>query len=227
MPTEAEQKRCIINVAFGSDYEQKQVRLMDSLADKFDGSLLFYRSESSIGAPPHTENPYAFKVFAFKKAAQEGFLQILWLDANVRVDGSLSPVWDAIEKDGYYFIGPNGIVGEWSSDAALNAFNISREDALKIPEISGCVVGLDLEKRISQKFFEHWKLAMLDGLFKGDWRNDHNQVSLDNRVKGHRHDQTIASLLAHSLEMTNFNSNVLWYESSNIPKPETTVFVKT
>lgn len=219
--------RCIINVAFGSDYEQKQIRLMNSLADKFDGSLLFYRSESVVRAPKHTENSFAFKVFTFDKAVREGFRQILWIDANVRVDGSLAPVWNAIEKDGYYFLKHGQNIGEWSSDLALAAFGVSREDALKMEELASGVVGLDFDNELTQRFFKLWKWSMEKGLFNGAWFNDHNQVSLDNRVKGHRHDQTCASLAAHQFGMTDFHNGVLWYEFGGKPKPETTIFVKT
>jgi hypothetical protein len=219
--------RCIIDVAFGSDYERKQVLLMDSLADKFDGSLLFYRSEAAVSSPMHCENPFAFKIGAFDRAVQEGFRQILWIDANVRVDGSLAPVWDAIAKDGYYFINSGNKIGEWSSDITLAAFGVSREDALLMPELAAYVIGLDFDNELALRFYNRWKWAMNAGLFRGEWLNDHHQVSIDGRVKGHRHDQTCASLAAHQLGITNFHEGVSWYQSGGTPKPESTIFVKT
>jgi len=44
---------------------------------------MLWQNESQIGAPPHNQNPYAFKVYGFRKAEQAGHRFVVWLDASV------------------------------------------------------------------------------------------------------------------------------------------------
>ena len=54
----------IINIST-EKYHIGQERLRVTLVDKFIGDILFWTKESDVDAPLHTENPYAFKVYAF------------------------------------------------------------------------------------------------------------------------------------------------------------------
>jgi hypothetical protein len=122
-----------------------------------------------------------------------------------------------MKENGYILFNNNysQTMGQWSSDEALATNAISREEALLIPEIPCSVLGLDVQDPRAQQFLEQWHQIMSDGVTaKGtkdkirDWEdyqsiawNRNNRISSDIRVKGHRHDQTAAGIVAHRLGM--------------------------
>jgi len=216
--------RCVINVSFGEWYPLGQQRLIRSLiANDFDGDIMAFGNEAEVDAPLHKDNRYAFKPYAFSEAKRQGQTKLLWLDAAIIVIKPLNWVFEQIEKDGCFFIDNGQKLGEWSSDDSLKAFGITREKALTMPEITACVLGLDLSSELGSKFLEDWQSAADAGLFHADWFNDQMQVSFDDRVKGHRHDQTLATLIADKLGMTKRHEGLFHYAKT---KPsESIIFV--
>lgn len=192
----------IINFAKGQWYPRGQARLRRSLSDVgYAGDTWMVGDEADIPSPSHQDSPYAFKPAMFAKARERGYRFVLWCDAAVWACKPIDPVWAWIQSHGHLFF-YNGWIGEWSSDAALESFGVSREEALKLHELMGCCLGLDLAQPKSQEFLARWVEKSLDGkTFPGSWTNAQGQVSADPRVKGHRHDQTAASLIAHQLGM--------------------------
>lgn len=218
--------KLILNVAFGSYSGDQQSLLTSIRAVGEDAPVRLFTSEVEVGAPPHQPtHHYVFKPYAFRKVEGEGARLVLWLDARIRVIRPLTWIWEAIEKQGYFFIDNGANVGSWSSDDCLAYFGISREQALDTPELTGCVIGLDLLNPVASRFLDEWQLAAVNGAFGGDWCNDKHQVSTDDRVKGHRHDQTCASIIAHQLGMTTLTRDVLWYYQQDQKPPETAFFV--
>ena len=195
-------RNTILNFARGSWYPKGQRRLASSLDDTgYTGDRLFLGKEADAGSPPHEGSPYAFKPAMFASAKKKGNKIALWCDASVFAIKSITPVLDYIEEHGHLFFS-NGIVGSWSSDAALASFGVDRDTAMGITEIMGCCMGFNLDHPRSQEFLRVWEEKSLDGkTFPGSWTNDEQQVSRDPRVRGHRHDQTAASLIAWQLGM--------------------------
>jgi len=172
-------KRCVVNLST-EKYWAGQERLAKSITAY---PVLMYRSEAEVGAPPHKENNYAFKPYSFIKAYEAGFRQILWLDASIRAIKDIKPIFDIIDKDGYFFQDSGWPNSRWTNDRALKYFGTNEGEML-----SSGVLGLDLDNPLAYQFFDQWTQAMRDGIFNGDWEN-------------HRHDQCAASLIAHKLGM--------------------------
>ncbi len=80
----------IINFATANGwYLDGQKRLKESVAtfgempDGLDVHFLGFNSETEIGSPSHTENPYAFKVYCFMKALELGYRKIIYCDSSL------------------------------------------------------------------------------------------------------------------------------------------------
>jgi hypothetical protein len=194
---------CIINFAKGHWYPRGQARLIQSLKDTgFDGDLYCWNDEKQIGAPPHEMMPYAFKIAAFNRVADMGYRRILWCDAAVFAIKSIQPVFDHIKQHGHVLFHSGFNCAQWTSDACLNVAHITRDEAEKMPMYMACCMGLDLDNPRSVEFLRRLTQQALDGVsLPGAWRNDQNQVSQDPRCQGHRHDQSIGSLVAAQLGM--------------------------
>ncbi len=196
-------KPCIINFASGG-FNRGQARLKQSLIDVgFGGDFLGWTDEKEIGATTtHKDDPYSFKIFAFEKALEMGYKQILWLDASVWAVKAIDPIFEEIAKHGYYqqYIGQ--ICGVWCNDRSLEYFGVTRDKAMKLKMYSnGGFFGLDFERDIARDFFLRWRITMEEGLFKGSWTNDAKTESQDERCRGHRHDLSCGSLIANQLGM--------------------------
>lgn len=153
---------------------------------------------------------YAFKPYALREAYRMGMRYLLWADASVWALKPIEPIFRKIKEDGHLFF-HNGYavfheghsIGEWCRDSALPKLKLTREESLKMPEITTSFFGLDMGRFDSQIFLEDWLAYAQDGeTFVLEPRtNDKGQCSSDTRVKGHRYDQTAASVLVERLGM--------------------------
>lgn len=156
-------------------------------------------------------SPYAAKIFALEDVRRRG------ADIGVLIDAAFFPIRDVlpliqhIESHGYYLCANGFKVGEWSSDRCIEAMGVSREDAFTIEEASSYCVGLDFRDPRALELLYHWQRSALDPRTipgphsSPDWARPDGRnvgfVSADRRVRGHRHDQTVLSILAHRLGM--------------------------
>ena len=191
---------------------EKSLRLVD-----FGGSVEKWPPGSfPPGCPSHLEVPFAFKPFCFEEARRRGFELILWLDSSCLVVRPLDRVFAQIEQRGYVlFANRDFKVGQWASDEALSRFGLDRDQAMTMPELNAAAIGLNMADPVAATFLERWLDAAKEGTaFRGIkdpfrspddyWDvklNRSNRVSTDPRVRGHRHDQTVAGILAHELGM--------------------------
>jgi hypothetical protein len=211
--------RCVISLGIGKpSYIQSIKRLEESLFRVgFDGDFLYWNDQVPEGCPPHFEAPFAFKTYCFNIAKNLGYTQILWMDSTCIALRSLSPIFEEITKNGYIFFNNNydQSLGQWISDDALDQNNLSRDEAMLVPELPCSVMGLDMNSELANKFLYQWHSIMGDGITaKGtkekirDWDdyqeifwNRNNRVSNDPRVRGHRCDQPAAGIVAYRLGM--------------------------
>jgi hypothetical protein len=158
--------------------------------------------------------PFAFKPYCFMEVRKRGFESVLWLDSSCIVLGPLDPVFEQIEADGYVvFRNGSYWVGEWASDVALSELEITRDEAMALPEVNAAAIGLSMRDPVAVRFLERWFAVARDGVaFRGvreeladkddyqalKWNRD-GRASRDPRVRGHRNDQTVAGVLAHEL----------------------------
>jgi hypothetical protein len=167
------------------------------------------------GCPAHADVPFAFKPFCLAAARERGLRVVLWMDSGCVAIRSLDPVFSAIADSGYALFRNPGRVGEWCADATLAALGVERDQAMQWPELNAAAIGLDLEHPLAAEFIGRWHDAALQEVpFRGTserldsaeerravkW-NTGNRVSADPRVRGHRHDQSVAGILAARLGM--------------------------
>ncbi len=236
--------RCVISLAtVAHPYVEGLRRLERSLsATHFSGELVCWRpGEFPSGAPAHRQVPFAFKPYCFAEARRRGFDSVLWLDSSCVALRSLDPVFRQIEREGHViFRNGRHSVGAWSSDRALDELGLSRAQAMKIPEVNAAAIGLSLRHAAALEFLEGWIDAARGGVaFRGvdeelltradydavKWNRD-GRVSGDPRVRGHRHDQTVAGVLAYRLGLR-LTADGLWAVPRNsrpIP-PETVILI--
>jgi len=177
-------KTAIVNLST-KEHHKGQTRLKHSLQGRFDGQVFLFDSEYFLpGCPKHSDNPYAFKIYAIEYARMYGYDQILWLDASVFAIKPVQPIFDWIEKNGLFMEEAGHLVGSWCPENVREYFKISRTSANNMPMFSAGFTGIDFTNPAGLKFFELWKKSMLDGMFKGSWAN-------------HRHDMTCGSIIAN------------------------------
>lgn len=204
----SQKNNCILSFANNKgNYAQCLARLSDSLRNNFDGDFLSWTGEASLGAPLHHENPYAFKVYALEHAINAGYKNILWLDSSAYAVSNVQPIFDIIEKQGYFFHPDGNYLGNWSNDKLLEYYNISRDEAMSIPLVKGGMWGISPESQ--SLIFAGLKDAMVNGLFKGAWHNNDKTESQDERCRGHRHEMSVLSILVYQSGLTITDGNIL------------------
>jgi len=172
----------------------------------FTGGFIPWDKEFPKGSPKQQDAHGAFKPFCFYEALKAGYTKVLWCDASTRVKRSVDPLFDLIRSEGYVIFQETHSAGEFCTDAALKPLGITREESFDIPSCWSCVLGLDLENERSVKFLQSWRDRAADGVtFVGPkWSGILGwpaTASADPRVKGHRYDQTAASVIAFRLGM--------------------------
>jgi hypothetical protein len=79
-------------------------------------------------------------------------------------------------------------------------------------------MGFNIHNPTAKEFLDQYISASELGVsspYNGDWSNNNLEVSNDMRVKGHRHDQSVASVLAEQMNIPiiNAQSTFFAYES--------------
>jgi hypothetical protein len=226
-----ENKKFVVSFANGvGHYAKAMLRLEQSLRSVgFGGEFEIFKGVNDlehIGSPHHRglpgAVPYAFKAHAIKKAMDEGAEDLLWMDSVVYATKEIHRIWEHIQRDGYLFFDNLGFsVGDYTSDSCLAKHGMTREDAFRAPMIMACVMGFHVSNPVTKKFLERYIAAATDGVsYQGcdniekSWTNEDLQVSQDMRCKGHRHDQSVASIIINqmNLKITNAQQTYFAYE---------------
>lgn len=204
--------RCIVNVATGA-YVRGQDRLA-SCPLIADALTLFCRDEMPPGSPSHADIPYAFKSFALRAAADQGATVLLWADACILPIRPLEPLWEKIEREGAWISNNGWKNSEWTCDSAYSDLGVTREENEQIPHVVATVFGLNLGHPTGKGIFDEYLRLAQTNAFKGPWWNS-KHPDYQGRLgaypcgppttRGHRHDQTCLSVLAHrfGVQLTN------------------------
>jgi len=220
-------KSCIINFANGYWYENGKNRLLNSInAFKKETStydFLSFKDYSDIGSPHHKDLNYAFKFYSFKKALEMGYQNILWLDCSMYAIKNIDECFEHINNCGYAVTWSEYNNAQWTNDRTLEAFNMTRDEAEKTRHIySGCF-GISTNYTKFQEFYTMYETHL--PYLNGAWNNNNKTESLDERCKGHRHDQTILSLILNKLEMDDTNGTFFEYWNSSENYKQKTCFI--
>lgn len=204
--------RAIVNYST-PEYIKGQNRLWATISHHSKIPVVTYQDLQEIGSPEHSQNPYAFKLYAIEHAQKLGFKKILWLDASVYAVKDCTPVFDWLDEKGIFMEDSGHQVGNWCNEFTLNYFGITKDEALKMRMFAAGYVGFDFTNKISIEFFARWKQSMLDGCFKGSWAD-------------HRHDMTAGSIIANQMGLSySFHGQFFSYIGEVYGEPkETSVF---
>lgn len=206
--------KAIVSLATNNgNYYQAIARLGDSLKGKFDGTFLGFMGEESVQAPKHANNNYAFKLYAMSYARLLGYSKTFWLDSSVYAVKNVQPIFDYLDRQGYFFEDSGHQVGNWCNDQTLDYFKLTRAEAMGMRMLSSGFVGIDFTKDTSVEFFERWKSSMYAGAFNGSWSD-------------HRHDQTCASIIANQMGLKYSDNNNFFAYIGNeyLPPKKTALF---
>ena len=216
------EKKMVVSFADGVGHYAKALMRLELSLKKvgYGGEFEIFKGindYSHIESPFHKGSPdavpYAFKAHSINKAIQEGARYILWCDSVIYATKSIEPVFNHIKEHGYLLFDNLGFsIGDYTSDACLNKFGMTRDEAFNSKMIMACVMGFDIEHPTAKEFLNKYINAASDGVsYQGDWTNENLQVSNDIRVSGHRHDQSVASVLAKQLGMTITNAQQTYF----------------
>lgn len=211
-------KRCLINVATGDFYCKMQQRLIDSFSKAIDRSvvmdsgvyldaihyrkgkgidLLYWQNRLPKGSRSHEESPYGFKIHAIKAAYEMGYTSILWIDSPAyAVKEDISPIFDKIEKEGYYAMSHIDPLENYLSPECEYYFSVNKEtikkEELNLP--SGSCYGFKISQCCGDKVFNDLQHHENVGLFRSE-------------KIGFRHDETVLALILrkHSYPVFTFD----------------------
>jgi hypothetical protein len=207
-------KRAVVSLGTESNnfdrrrnYKLGRLRLEKSLIENCEQDFFVYKSEDEVNAPNHLENSHAFKIFCFKKLLEMGYEQIIWLDCSFFLIKNINEIFDNIDEDGYIFVDSGWLVGTWTNDKTLDYFNINRDESMLMKMVETGLIGLDFTNKKTQDFFNLWEKSMQNGMFNGYNHNDLKSESQDIRCRGHRHDQSCASIIFNQLNFKKLEGN--------------------
>jgi hypothetical protein len=191
----------IVSFANGG-YVDQQERLVDSVYRHSPTVPIFpFRTFEEMNSPHHKDHPYAFKVYAIETVRNLGYPVVAWCDSVLRLTKPIQGLLPEIHAVGVYLQEDGWTVAQWANDRALQYFGVSRDAADTISAIYACFMAYDFTVPVTQEFFRRWKQASIDGVFRGNWKNENGSESRDPRCKGHRHDQTCAELISYQLNI--------------------------
>lgn len=206
-------KNCIVTYADGIhiDAQKRLVSSFYNVVSTEEYDILVW-NKLPKECPDFNSSPWAFKPFCILEAKKMGYENVLWLDASNIIIRNPKKIFNIIEKRGYFLYSDNtSNLHQWSSDMCLDKLKIKRIDAKKIKDIRAHILGLNFNNIIGNVFLDQWIKSSKDGIsFRGlpkkidieeTFTNKNCLVSKDPSVMGHRHDQTVASIIAHKLKM--------------------------
>lgn len=203
--------RCIVNFAQGGNYPAGQRRLARQCGQL--GIPFIGYHEYPRGCPDHHTSPYAFKPHCIKHAMEaHGYDTVLWMDASANIQKHPLPIFEVAERDGVFMSANYGIrTGKWSTDECLAKHGITREQAWEIEHCSALIFCVSRLHPLGRQIQDEYLAASLDGVsFPGPHRYAEGREP-SKGVEGHRHDQTVLSILAwkHGVKL---HPNTVWLD---------------
>jgi len=195
-------RRCIVSLGTSGWFVRGVDRLEASLCQVgWAGAFMGWRDAYPPGSPTQEQVDHGFKAWCVHAALGAGHEAVMWCDASVWAVHDPAPIFEHAERTGFYIVYNGFWVGQYSSDRSLEIFGVTREEAFQIRDIAAGFICMDLRQEAPRHFLAEWlRYTTLAGgaAYNGPDSND-GSISSDPRVKGHRHDQTVASLILHRM----------------------------
>lgn len=195
-------KRCIVNYADNRGWYPKGQARLASQCEKFGVEFLPFSGDAPCGYAPHALVPYAFKAACVEAAIRRGYDTVCWMDASANLQHHPGPIFDLAEKEGAFVSMNYGIkTGKWSTDQCLVEFGLTRQEAWAIEHCSALVCAFCPSHPIGGPLWNEYSAAAKKGTALIGPHNAKDAPHLFNKwdptgVEGHRHDQTVLSILA-------------------------------
>jgi hypothetical protein len=210
----SDQRVVICTVGIGGWYPRGVSRMIDAF-HKVGGG---YEIQAWVNVlPPGTPDlrrpecdytPYAAKPRALWYALDHGADIAILLDAAFFPIRHILPLVDWVSGNGYYLCKNGYKVGEWCSDDCLASMGEERERLMSLDDVSSYAVGINRANKTALSLANLWAISSSAMTICGNHTAPGHQgrnvgpVSIDPRVKGHRHDQCVLSILANNLGLT-------------------------
>lgn len=209
-------KPVIINCGIGGWYKAGSERLERSLIHHgYAGDMLFWRDELPPNCPSHNDNPYAFKIAAFREAIKQGYTHIMWLDCSFWAIKNPMPLFDIVVDKGIFAFRSGYNCANTCPDNLLAEIGITRDEAEQVPETATGIVGLNMDNPDGQKVFEIWADLCDRGFFKNSRVHNPNE-SADPRYLFGRQDQSNFSMALYKAGVSfNYIDYVSYYDHSS------------
>lgn len=209
-------KPVIISVGVGSWYAAGIDRLERSLVlHGYAGDLIFWRNEYPPHSPTHEENPYAFKIYAFREAIRRGYTRIMWLDCSFWNIRNCMPIFDIINEFGNFGFRSGYNCAETCPDNLLAFTRITRDEAEAIPETATGIIGINYENPEGKSVFDYWAELCDMGYFRNS-RTHNPMESADLRYKHGRQDQSAYNMALYKAGVRySYEDYVAYYNSGN------------
>jgi hypothetical protein len=144
------------------------------------------------------------------------------MDSSVVILKPLEPLWELIERQGYWFSRNYGYNNaQFTSPEAMWLMGTTREESLKVPHVVASCFGLSFKHANSIAFLHNWKQLAFVGAFKGD-RGSLSGGQDPLAFYGHRNDQSCASHIIHKLDMK-FTDPPDYFAEQGAPQNERTI----
>jgi hypothetical protein len=172
-------------------------------------SIVCYGDEDLFTS--HKDSPYYFKIDALLKASQRADI-LLWADSSIFATGKgpLNPIFEHVEREGYYLQKNGWNNAQWCNDTSLFTFGFTRDEAEKQDQVNAACYGISPRHPTGKLILD--ELVHHRDMFKGAWSNDHETESHDVHCLGHRHDQSVLSLIAAKHHLTVHSpSEHMWF----------------
>jgi len=201
---------CIVVLGIGFNFKVGLERIQNCINTYNINADYISFTEYPEWCVKHTEVPFAFKYYIIKHCFELGYKNVLYIDSSVYPKNNLDGIWNILNTYGYFLVNNYHTVGEYSHDKFLKLANISRDRSFEIKSIQGGYIGLSslFPKSINflNKMIEHSKNNIS---FIGSYDNKNNMCSKNPKVLGHRHDQSVASIVSLRCDLDKrFDNNV-------------------
>lgn len=215
----------IINYGSPGGYQNISERLEQSLIKHApNAQRMIFKGVLPEGSPEHSENPYAFKIYAFEQAIKAGHKKIMWLDSSFYAVKNIQPLYDYVTEHGFHFFRTGYNLAQSVNDRTLKYAGVTRNDAEQMEEYASGMVAFDFDKPICRLVYNDWRDFMQKGYFKGS--RVHDNQSQDPRFLFHRQDQSCLSLAMHRHGMRMNDTEMVAYFGGNYNKEKILMFIK-
>jgi len=159
-----------------------------------------------LDLPSHDTVPYGFKPRIMEISHDSGYKKVLWCDSTIFFVKNPEELWEKADRGVLLFENPGCPENVWTSDDCLAKIGCSIEEATTITQTMACAMGFDFKNKKAVEVFNEWLEISKDGVsFQG------RSLSSRPEFRGHRHDQSVISYLAHKHGIAKIPYGVLSY----------------